>query len=188
MTSKENISAVKGRRLLVSILIVGGLFFIMGFISWMNAILIPYFKVACELSNFASYLVAFAFYISYFVMSVPAGYLLKKQGFRKGMMYGFFIMAVGAFIFVPAAMTRSYETFLLGLFSLGAGLAIRSLRIQSTRNAAVCRFLLASRQDPCAVPSWLPPGHNVCGSRLEQIELSRRFRQVRLAPRPAAAH
>ena len=96
----------------------------MGFISWMNAILIPYFKIACELTNFASYLVAFAFYISYFVMSVPAGYLLKKMGFRKGMMYGFFIMAVGAFIFIPAAMARNYEIFLLGLFSLGAGLAI----------------------------------------------------------------
>jgi glucose/galactose transporter len=96
----------------------------MGFISWMNSILIPYFKIACELTNFASYLVAFAFYISYFVMSVPAGYLLKRRGFRKGMMYGFLIMALGAFMFVPAGMTRSYQTFLVGLFSLGAGLAI----------------------------------------------------------------
>jgi MFS transporter, FHS family, L-fucose permease len=123
-TVEGNNEKITGTRLTVSILIVGGLFFIMGFISWMNAILIPYFKIACELSNFASYLVAFAFYISYFVMSVPAGYLLKKMGFRKGMMVGFFIMAAGAFIFVPAAMMRSYETFLLGLFSLGAGLAI----------------------------------------------------------------
>jgi glucose/galactose transporter len=124
MSSAQNKSVVIGKPLSISILIVGGLFFIMGFISWMNSILIPYFKIACELTNFESYLVAFAFYISYFVMSVPAGYLLKKVGFRKGMMYGFFIMAVGAFIFVPAAMMRSYETFLLGLFSLGAGLAI----------------------------------------------------------------
>lgn len=124
MSANEHTTAVQGRQLRISILIVGGLFFIMGFISWMNAILIPYFRVACELSNFASYLVAFAFYISYFVMSVPAGFLLRKLGFRKGMMYGFFIMAAGAFIFVPAAMSRSYETFLLGLFSLGAGLAI----------------------------------------------------------------
>ena len=124
MSSIQNRSVVIGKQLSISILIVGGLFFIMGFISWMNSILIPYFKIACELTNFESYLVAFAFYISYFVMSVPAGYLLKKVGFRKGMMYGFFIMAIGAFIFVPAAMVRSYETFLLGLFSLGAGLAI----------------------------------------------------------------
>jgi glucose/galactose transporter len=124
MSSPLHSTAISSRQLRISILIVGGLFFIMGFISWMNSILIPYFKIACELSNFASYLVAFAFYISYFVMSVPAGYLLKKMGFRKGMMYGFFIMAVGAFIFVPAGMTRSYQTFLVGLFSLGAGLAI----------------------------------------------------------------
>ena len=124
MSLIENKNEVTGKQLRISILIVGGLFFTMGFISWMNAILIPYFKIACELTNFASYLVAFAFYISYFVMSVPAGYMLKKMGFRKGLMYGFVIMSVGAFIFVPAAMMRSYETFLLGLFSLGAGLAI----------------------------------------------------------------
>jgi glucose/galactose transporter len=124
MGSLEHTSEISRRQLAISILIVGGLFFIMGFISWMNAILIPYFKIACELTNFASYLVAFAFYISYFVMSVPAGYLLRKHGFRKGLMYGFLIMSAGAFIFVPAALARSYETFLVGLFTLGAGLAI----------------------------------------------------------------
>src|SRR5690606_22859749 len=82
------------------------------------------FKIACELTNFESYLVAFAFYISYLVMSVPSGYLLKAVGFKKGMMTGFWIMALGALIFVPAAYTRTYEIFLTGLFSLGAGLAI----------------------------------------------------------------
>ncbi|MBL7735034.1 MAG: MFS transporter, partial [Chitinophagaceae bacterium] len=108
----------------ISIAIVGMMFFIFGFVSWVNAILIPYFKIACELTNFESYLVAFAFYISYFVMSVPSSYLLKKVGFKKGMMVGFMCMAVGAFIFVPAALTRTYEVFLIGLFSLGVGLAI----------------------------------------------------------------
>lgn len=108
----------------ISLLIIGILFFIFGFVSWVNAILIPYFKIACELSNFQSYLVAFAFYISYFVMSVPSSYLLKSVGFKKGMTIGFWTMAIGAFIFVPAAYTRTYEIFLLGLFSLGAGLAI----------------------------------------------------------------
>lgn len=124
MSFANHTTPVSRKQLSVSILIVGGLFFIIGFISWMNSILIPYFKIGCELSNFASYLVAFAFYISYFVMSLPAGYLLRKLGFRKGMMYGFLIMAAGAFIFVPAGMTRTYEIFLVGLFSLGAGLAI----------------------------------------------------------------
>lgn len=100
------------------------LFFIFGFVSWVNAILIPYFKIACELTSFQSYLVAFAFYISYFVMSVPAAYLLKAAGFKKGMMVGFWAMALGAFIFVPAAYSRTYEIFLLGLFMIGVGLAI----------------------------------------------------------------
>lgn len=118
------ISSLSKRDTLISILIIGLLFFIFGFVSWVNAILIPYFKIACELTNFQSYLVAFAFYISYFVMSVPSSYLLKSTGFKKGMMIGFWTMAVGAFIFVPAAMTRTYEIFLIGLFTLGAGLAI----------------------------------------------------------------
>lgn len=107
-----------------SIFIIGMLFFIFGFVSWVNAILIPYFKIACELNHFQSYLVAFAFYIAYFVMSVPSAYLLKRVGFKKGMMAGFWMMALGAAIFVPAAMARTYELFLLGLFTLGAGLAV----------------------------------------------------------------
>src|SRR6476660_8321828 len=109
---------------LISILIIGLLFFIIGLVSWVNAILIPYFKIACELTNFESYLVTFAFYISYFIMSVPSAYLLKKTGFKKGMMIGFWVMATGAFIFVPAALTRTYGIFLLGLFTIGAGLAV----------------------------------------------------------------
>lgn len=118
------VSSLSKRDTFISILIIGLLFFICGFVSWVNAILIPYFKIACELTNFQSYLVAFAFYISYFVMSVPSSYLLKSTGFKKGMMIGFWTMAAGAFIFVPAALTRTYEIFLLGLFTLGAGLAI----------------------------------------------------------------
>ncbi|WP_026967152.1 sugar MFS transporter [Algoriphagus terrigena] len=108
----------------ISIGIIGTLFFIFGFVSWVNAILIPYFKIAFTLSNFDSYLVAFAFYISYLVMSVPSSYLLKAVGFKKGMMVGFLAMAVGAYIFIPAALGRTYEVFLLGLFTLGTGLAV----------------------------------------------------------------
>jgi len=118
------VGSLTKRDTFISIIIIGLLFFIFGFVSWVNAILIPYFKIACELTNFRSYLVTFAFYISYFVMSVPSSYLLKSVGFKKGMMIGFWVMAVGAFIFVPAAMSRTYEIFLVGLFSLGTGLAI----------------------------------------------------------------
>jgi glucose/galactose transporter len=108
----------------ISILIIGLLFFIFGFVSWVNAILIPYFKIACELTHFKAYLVTFAFYISYFIMSVPSSFLLKRTGFKKGMMIGFWAMSLGAFIFVPAALTRTYEIFLVGLFTIGTGLAI----------------------------------------------------------------
>lgn len=118
------IALLSRRDTMISMLIIGVLFFIFGFVSWINAILIPYFKIACELSNFQSYLVAFAFYISYLVISVPSSFLLKKIGFKKGIMIGFWIMAAGAFIFLPAAYFRTYWIFLVGLFSLGAGLAV----------------------------------------------------------------
>lgn len=117
-------SVLSKRDTTISILIIGILFFIFGFVTWVNSILIPYFKIACELNHFESYLVTFAFYISYFIMSVPSSYLLKKVGFKKGMMTGFILMSIGAFTFVPAAMGRTYELFLLGLFTIGVGLAI----------------------------------------------------------------
>lgn len=116
--------ALSGRDTIIPIIIIGFLFFIFGFISWINSILIPYFKIACELTNFESYLVTFAFYITYLVFSVPSSYLLKRVGFKKGMMTGFWVMALGVFIFVPAALTRTYQLFLLGLFSIGAGTAL----------------------------------------------------------------
>lgn len=107
-----------------SILIIGILFFIFGFVTWLNSVLIPYLKIACELNNFESYLVAFAFYISYLVMAIPSSWVLKATGFKKGMSVGLLVMAVGAIIFVPAAMTRTYGLFLLGLFVQGTGLAV----------------------------------------------------------------
>ncbi len=124
MSQQIEISALTKNQTRISIMIIGMLFFIFGFVSWVNSILIPYFKIACELTHFKAYLVTFAFYISYFVMSVPASFLLKKTGFKKGMMTGFWTMSVGAFIFIPAAMSRTYEIFLIGLFTIGAGLAI----------------------------------------------------------------
>ncbi len=108
-----------------SLFMCGCLFFIFGFVSWVNSILIPYFKVACDLqSEVQVYLVTFAFYIAYLVMTIPASVLLNKIGFKKGVKIGLWIMAFGAFMFTPAALTRTYWVFLVGLFSLGTGLAI----------------------------------------------------------------
>jgi MFS transporter, FHS family, L-fucose permease len=126
---KAKIEVIDARSLstrdtVLSIMIIGLLFFIFGFTTWVNAILIPYFKIACELNNVQALLVAFAFYIAYFVMAIPAAHLLERVGFKKGIMIGFWIMSLGALIFVPAALTRTYEVFLLGLFSIGIGMAI----------------------------------------------------------------
>jgi FHS family L-fucose permease-like MFS transporter len=123
-TAAIKVESLTKSQTLLSIFLIGVMFFIFGFVSWVNAILIPYFKIACELTSFQAYLVAFAFYIAYFVMSVPSSYLLRAVGFKKGMMFGFWAMALGAFIFVPAALSRTYEIFLLGLFTIGIGLAI----------------------------------------------------------------
>ena len=119
-----NAGSLSTRKTVISIMIIALLFFIFGFTTWINAILIPYFKISCELNYVQSLLVAFAFYIAYFVMAIPAAHLLEKVGFKKGIMIGFWIMALGALIFVPAALTRTYGIFLLGLFSIGTGLAI----------------------------------------------------------------
>jgi glucose/galactose transporter len=126
---QEN-QALNKRNTFIGIVIVGVMFFIFGFVSWVNAILIPYFKIACELTHFESYFVAFAFYIAYLLLSVPAAWVLKIVGYKRGIMYGFFFMALGAFLFVPAALERAYGIFLTGLFMIGAGLTI----LQSAAN------------------------------------------------------
>jgi MFS transporter, FHS family, L-fucose permease len=106
------------------IIIIGALFFVFGFVTWLSAILVPYLKIACELTNFQSYLVAFSFYIAYFFMSVPSGWFLEYTGYKNGMTAGLVIMAIGSLFFVPAALTRTYGLFLTGLFIQGAGMAL----------------------------------------------------------------
>jgi FHS family L-fucose permease-like MFS transporter len=106
------------------IIIIGVLFFVFGFVTWLGSVLIPYLRIACELNNLQSYLVAFAFYISYMIMAVPSAWVLKRTGYKKGMSLGLLIMAAGALLFIPAALTRLYSVFLCGLFVQGTGLAI----------------------------------------------------------------
>ena len=114
-------------------IILSGLFFLFGLVSWVNTILIPYFKFTCELTIVQSYFVTFAFFIAYLIMAIPASFLLNKIGYKRGMLIGLWIMAFGALLFVPAAYFRAYPIFLAGLFSLGIGLAI----LQSAANPYV---------------------------------------------------
>lgn len=113
-----------GKNNYIAIAIIGLLFFIFGFIGWLNSLLIPYFKLVCGLNTRQSMLVPFAFYISYFVMAIPSSFILKKTGFKNGMMIGLWIMSIGTLIFIPAALTRDYSVFLLGLFVQATGLTI----------------------------------------------------------------
>ena len=106
-------------------IIIGALFFVFGFLTWVNGTLIPYLKIACQLeTDFQSYLVATAFFIAYTVMAVPSSFVLRKTGYKKGMALGLLIMAVGAILFVPAANARDYNMFLIGLFIIGTGMAL----------------------------------------------------------------
>jgi len=106
------------------IIIIGVLFFVFGFVTWLGSVLIPYLKIVCELNDTEPYFVAFSFYISYAVMAIPSAIVLKKTGFKNGMALGLFIMAIGTLLFVPAAKLRLYGLFLTGLYIQGTGLAI----------------------------------------------------------------
>ncbi|KAA5821849.1 sugar MFS transporter [Algibacter amylolyticus] len=109
---------------LVPIIIIAGLFFIFGFVTWINGALIPFMKTINELTDAQSYLVASASYISFVVMALPASYILNKIGYRKGMSLGLIIMGIGALVFIPAAEARTYWVFLLGIFIQGVGMTL----------------------------------------------------------------
>lgn len=120
----EQNSPLAERKGLSPIYIIGALFFVFGFVTWLNSVLIPYLQMACELNTFQSYLVTFAFYMAYLVMAIPSSWVLSKTGFKNGMAVGLLVMAVGALLFVPAALSRNYALFLTGLFVQGTGLAV----------------------------------------------------------------
>ncbi len=124
MNTPDTAAPMSRRNYFVGLAVIAVFFFIFGFLTWLNGILIPFLRTACELTNFQAYFVTTAFYISYFVMSLPSSALLKKTGFRKGMSIGLWIMAFGALIFIPAALSRNYGIFLLGLFVQGTGMAL----------------------------------------------------------------
>jgi MFS transporter, FHS family, L-fucose permease len=108
-----------------AIVIIGILFFVFGFVTWLNGTLIPFLKLACQLKNDTqAFFVIFAFYMAYFFLAIPSSFILKKIGFKNGMAMGLFVMAIGSIIFIPAANARSFALFLIGLFVQGAGLAL----------------------------------------------------------------
>ena len=109
---------------LVPMIIIGILFFIFGFVTWLNGSLIPFLKVILELNSFEALFVTFAFYIAYTVMALPMASLLERTGYKNGMAIGLGVMAGGSLLFIPAAFSASFLLFLVALFTLGTGLTI----------------------------------------------------------------
>jgi glucose/galactose transporter len=108
-----------------AVFIIGVLFFVFGFVTWLNSTLIPFLKISCELeTDVQAFFVTFAFYIGYFVLGIPASKIIKYTGFKNGMALGLLIMAIGSLIFIPAANARSFPLFLTGLFVQAMGLTI----------------------------------------------------------------
>jgi len=108
-----------------AIYIIGALFFIFGFITWLNSTLIPYLKLICELKSYVlAFLVTSAFFMSYPVFGIPTSYVLKRTGFKRGMALGLLVLGIGALLFIPAARMRNFPLFLVGLFVQGGGLSL----------------------------------------------------------------
>jgi len=108
----------------VPMIIMGVLFFIFGFVTWLNGSLIPFLKVICYLSDFEALFVSFSFYIAYTVMALPMSFVLERVGYKKGMALGLGVMAIGSLLFIPASLSANYLLFLSALFILGTGLTI----------------------------------------------------------------
>ncbi|MBY6210525.1 sugar MFS transporter [Microbulbifer agarilyticus] len=118
------ISQNETRSSVLPMVIIGLLFFIFGFVTWLNGALIPFLQTICELSAFEAMLVASAFYIAYTVMALPMAAIIERTGYKTGMALGLALVAVGALIFIPAAYSRMFGIFLLAQFVVGSGLTI----------------------------------------------------------------
>ncbi len=106
------------------LLVISVLFFLFGFITNLNDILIPHLKTACQLNDFQSAFVQFAFFGAYFLMSIPASAIIRRLGYKRGIIIGLLLAAAGALLFQPAAASRSYLMFLGGLAVLASGITL----------------------------------------------------------------
>ena len=141
----------------IPMVILTSLFFILGFVTWLNGPLIPFFELACELSSSQAYFVTFAFYIAYFVMAIPSSKVIENIGYKNGISFGLITIAFGAFMFYPAAETRTFYLFLIALFMMGTGLAI----LQTAANPYV--VVIGPRESAAARISVLGIANKLAG-------------------------
>lgn len=129
MTSASVTAPSKSNNLIIAMLFIALLFFILGFVTWLNGSLIPFLKIVCELSDFQALWVTFAFYIAYTVMALPSAAVLSRIGYKNGMTASLGVMAIGALLFIPAAKTSQYSLFLVALFTLASGMTLMQTAI-----------------------------------------------------------
>jgi glucose/galactose transporter len=108
----------------MSMAIIGVLFFIFGFVTWLNSSLILFVKVGYNVDNVGAFLIPMAFYLSYFFLALPSAVVLKRTGMKKGMALGLLVMAFGSILFAVFMGSYSYVGALVALFVIGAGLAL----------------------------------------------------------------
>lgn len=109
------------QKVLIPFILVTSLFFLWAFVHNLEPILIPHLKKACQLSDLQSALIDSAVYVGYLIMAIPAGLFMKKYGYKKGILFGLLLYAIGALLFLPAASTRIYIFFLGALFIVASG-------------------------------------------------------------------
>ena len=129
LSSNTNSNYDPNKNYSVPMTIMTSLFFMIGFITVLNDVLIPSLKGVFDLQGWQAMMIQFCFFTAYFVMSPPAGYVINKIGYKKGLMVGLAVTALGLFLFIPASDIVSYGFFLFALFVVGSGLAILQVAI-----------------------------------------------------------
>jgi len=157
MNVMNNTLSIKQNSTLIPMAILTFMFFIFGFVTWLNGPLIPFFKLACELTESQAYFVTFAFYIAYFVMAIPSSGLIERVGYKNGLSIGLIIISFGALMFYPAAESRTFVMFLGALFIMGTGLAV----LQTAANPYV--VVIGPRESAAARISILGMANKLAG-------------------------
>lgn len=123
-TNHQSPGTTGAQRYTPALITLAVLYFMMGFITCLNDTLVPFFKAGFTLGYAESSLVQFYFFLTYAVMSIPAGKIVDKVGYKRGMVIGFAISGVGAFLFLPASWWHQYPLFLCALFVLAIGIVL----------------------------------------------------------------
>lgn len=119
MTTTNDTAVSKSN--LIPLVMIAGMFFIFGFVTWLNGSLMPYLEVVLQLSAFQASFILFSFYIAVTVFALPSSWVIGKVGYKNGMAIGMGTMATAALLYIPAAKTHEFALFLVAQFAMGAG-------------------------------------------------------------------